>query len=301
MVKAYHSGFVIKQKREEKGISQKELCKGICDNSTLSRIERGKHEPSVTTLKMLLQRLGLDDEEFSILLGPKDFEITNLQKEIVALNAQKQFEQAAEKLCHLEKVADPEDKVVQQFILRSKALAFCWTDYAAARQMLTEALFITYPDFDFDHIGNYLLSIDEVKILNQIAITYSETGDRRYAIHIYQQLFQSPLQKAANHEAKASVLTLITYNYSRLLGREKRYEECIEVAQYGYDICVKYNRCQHLGGLLLNMAYSLHELGQDEKSKSKLTDSYYANRLMKNYKSCEVVRKYAKETFGMEL
>ncbi len=49
------------------------------------------------------------------------------------------------------------------------------------------------------------------------------------------------------------------------------------------------------------MAYSLHELGQDEKSKSKLTDSYYANRLMKNYKSCEVVRKYAKETFGMEL
>lgn len=109
------------------------------------------------------------------------------------------------------------------------------------------------------------------------------------------------MQKAANHEAKASVLTLITYNYSRLLGREKRYEECIEVAQYGYDICVKYNRCQHLGGLLLNMAYSLHELGQDEKSKSKLTDSYYANRLMKNYKSCEVVRKYAKETFGMEL
>ena len=164
--------------------------------------------------------------------------------------------------------------------------------------MLIEALFITYPDFDFDHIGNYLLSIDEVKILNQIAITYSETGDRRYAIHIYQQLFQSPLQKAANHEAKASVLTLITYNYSRLLGREKRYEECIEVAQYGYDICVKYNRYQHLGGLLLNMAYSLHELGQDEKSKSKLLDSYYAYRLMQRYSSCDVIKKYAMDTWG---
>lgn len=298
MVKAYHIGFVIKQKREEKGISQKELCKGICDHSTLSRIERGKHEPSVTTLKMLLQRLGLDDEEFSILLGPKDFEITNLQKEIVALNAQKQFEQAAEKLCHLEKVADLEDKVVQQFILRSKALAFCWTDYAAARQMLTEALFITYPDFDFDHIGNYLLSIDEVKILNQIAIIHSETGDRRYAIHIYQQLFQSPLQKAANHEAKASVLTLLTYNYSRLLGREKRYEECIEVAQYGYDICVKYNKCQEMGGLLLNIACALHDLGRDKESKSKLLDSYYAYRLMQRYSSCDIIKKYAMDTWG---
>ena len=83
MVKAYHIGFVIKQKREEKGISQKELCKGICDHSTLSRIERGKHESSVTTLKMLLQRLGLDDEEKKII---SSFNLITLKPIIYALN-----------------------------------------------------------------------------------------------------------------------------------------------------------------------------------------------------------------------
>ncbi|WP_296626563.1 helix-turn-helix domain-containing protein [uncultured Negativibacillus sp.] len=300
-MKAYHIGFFIKQKREKEGISQKELCKGICDNSTLSRIERGKHEPSISILKALLQRLGMDEDPFSILLGPKDFEISNLQKEIVFLNTQKQFEQAAEKIKQLEKIADSEDKIVKQFILRSKALACCWTDYTTAREILLESLRITHPDFDFDHIGDYLLSIDEVKILNQIAVTYSETGDRRYAIYIYQQLFKSPLQQVVNNEARASVLSLLAYNYSRLLGKERRYEECIEVAQYGYDICVKYNKCQEMGGLLLNISYSLHALGQDEESKSRLIDSYYANRLMKKCKSCDVVRKYAEETFGMKL
>ena len=300
-MKAYHIGFFIKHKREEKGISQKELCKGVCDHSTLSRIERGKHEPSVTTIKVLLQRLGLDDEEFSILLGPKDFEISNLQKEIIALNAQKQFEQAAERIKYLEEIADPEDRVVKQFILRSKALAHYWTDYSTAREMLTKALRITHADFDFDHIGDYLFSVDEVKILNQIAITYSETGDRRYAIHIYQQLFDSPQQKVLNDEARISVITLLAYNYSRLLGRERRYEECIEIAELGYDICVKYNKCHEMGGLLLNMACSLHDLGRDEESKAKLIDSYYAHRLMKNYKSCDLVKNYAKENFGMEL
>lgn len=299
-MKAYHIGFFIKKCREEKGISQKELCKGICDNSTLSRIERGKQDPSISILKMLFQRLGVDEDQFSILLGPKDFEISNTQKEIVVLNVQKQFEQAAEKLNRLEQLADPEDKIVKQFILRSKALAHYWTDYSAAREMLIEALRITHADFDFDHIADYLLSIDEVKILNQIAITYSETGDRRYAIHIYQQLFDSPQQKVLNDEARISVITLLAYNYSRLLGRERRYEECIEIAEYGYDICVKYNKCQEMGGLLLNISYSLHELGQDEESKSKLIDAYYANRLMKNHKSCDAVRKYAKETFGMK-
>lgn len=45
----------------------------------------------------------------------------------------------------------------------------------------------------------------------------------------------------------------------------------------------------------------LHDLGRDEESKAKLIDSYYAHRLMKNYKSCELVKNYAKENFGMEL
>lgn len=103
-MKAYNIGLFIKKKREEQHIRQEDLCRGICDKSTLSRIERGKQEPSSGILGVLLQRLGINEDQLAVLLGPKDFEISDLQKEIVALNSQREYEKAAEKIRRLEQL-----------------------------------------------------------------------------------------------------------------------------------------------------------------------------------------------------
>ena len=84
------------------------------------------------------------------------------------------------------------------------------------------------------------------------------------------------------------------------MGRERRYEECIEVAQYGYDICLKYNKARLLGGLLLNVGYSLQKLGEDEEAKKKLIESYYAFMIVKKFSSAQKVKDYMKESFGIE-
>lgn len=300
-MKAYNIGLFIKKKREEQHIRQEDLCRGICDKSTLSRIERGKQEPSSGILGVLLQRLGINEDQLAVLLGPKDFEISDLQKEIVALNSQKEYEKATEKIRRLEQLVEPTDKITQQFILRCKALAYFPRNYPASRDLLLQALSLTLPDFDFDHISDYLLGIEEIKILNQLANSYSEEGNRRFAIHIYHQLFEDFHKRLFNIESTISLFTMLAYNYSRLLGLERRYEECIEIATLGQDICIRHNRCQYLGGLLLNIGYALHELGRDEESKSALTDAYYANRVMKKYSSCKVVQTYAKDHLNLIL
>lgn len=300
-MKAYNIGLFIKKKREEQHIRQEDLCRGICDKSTLSRIERGKQESSSGILGVLLQRLGINEDQLAVLLGPKDFEISDLQKEIVALNSQREYEKAAEKIRRLEQLVEPTDKITQQFILRCKALAYFPKNYPASRDLLLQALSLTLPDFDFDHISDYLLGIEEIKILNQLANSYSEEGNRRFAIHIYHQLFEDFHKRLFNIESTISLFTMLAYNYSRLLGLERRYEECIEIATLGQDICIRHNRCQYLGGLLLNIGYALHELGRDEESKSALTDAYYANRVMKKYSSCKVVQTYAKDHLNLIL
>lgn len=299
-MKAYNIGLFIKKKREEQHIRQEDLCRGICDKSTLSRIERGKQEPSSGILGVLLQRLGINEDQLAVLLGPKDFEISDLQKEIVALNSQKEYEKAAEKIRRLEQLVEPTDKITQQFILRSKALAYFPEDYPASRDLLLQALPLTLPDFDFDHISDYLLGIEEVKILNQIANSYSEAGDRRFAIHIYRQLFEDPRKRLFNIEAELTLLPLLAYNYSRLLALERRYEEEIEIATLGQKTCIKYNKCQYLGGLLLNISCALRELGQDKESRSKLIDSFYAYHLMGDESSCNLIIQYAQNN-GIEL
>lgn len=88
---------------------------------------------------------------------------------------------------------------------------------------------------------------------------------------------------------------MLSYNYSRLLGLERRYEEEIEIATIGQQACIQYNRCQLLGGLLLNIAYAQHGLGQDEECKSNLIDAYYAYHLMQDQFSCNVILNYARE------
>lgn len=300
-MKAYNIGLFIKKKREEQNIRQEDLCRGICDKSTLSRIERGKQEPSSGILGVLLQRLGINEDQLAVLLGPKDFEISNLQKEIVALNSQKEYEKSAEKIRRLEQLVEPTDKIMQQFILRCKALIYFPRNYPSSRNLLLQALSLTLPDFDFDHISDYLLGIEEIKILNQLANSYSEEGNRQFAIHIYRQLFEDPHKRLFNIESTVSLFIMLAYNYSRLLGLERRYEECIKIAELGQEICIHHNRCQYLGGLLLNIGYALHQLGRDSDSRVFLTEAYYANRITKNYTSAKLIQEYAKENLNLIL
>lgn len=305
----YHIGLYIKKMREELDVKQEVLCHGICDRSTLSRIECGRQEPSYYTLKVLLQRLGISEERFQILMGPQEFEIAELQKEIVADNVLEHFSSALKKIERLEQLSQPvEHPILQQFILRARALAGYEQDgvrmaydYKTQREMLTQALELTCAGIHLKNMGRFLLGEDEAKIINQIAITYSEEGNRRQAIEIYRQLIRYVQSHFAGCEVGRVMLPLTAYNYSRLLGLEHRYEEAIEIAELGRQCCVRYNSCRMLGGLLLNIAYCLHELGEDEKSRELLVQSYYVYKAMEEERSCKVVQQYAKETLGLEI
>lgn len=307
-MQGYNIGYYIRRIRKERGICQEVLYEGLCSRSTLHRIESGEQQPGLFVASQLLQRLGLDESSFLLPLGPQDFEISNLQKEIISLNAQSRFAEALEKIARLETLVVPQDKLAQQFILRAKALAGyecdgkrCPYDYPTQRQMLMQALDMTHPNFDLEKIERCLLSIEDMKSLNQIAITYSEEGKRRQAIEIYRQLIRYVESHFPDCEVRQVMLPLTAYNYSRLLGLERRYEEAIEVAELGRQCCVKYNKCRMLGGLLLNIACCLHELGKDEESRKIMQQSYYAYLIMEDLISCEVVQKYAEETFKIKI
>lgn len=305
----YHIGEYIKRKREEKEIKQDELCYGICDRSTLSRIERGKQEPSYYILKALLQRLGISEDRCQILMGPQEFEISELQREIIADNVRKDFSSALKKIRRLEELSQSaENPLLQQFILRVRAAAGYEEngerldyDNPTQRKMLIQALELTCPGITMENMCSFLLSENEAKIINQIAITYSEEGNRRQAIEIYRQLIRYVQSHFAGCEIGQVMLPLTAYNYSRLLGQERRYEEAIEIAELGRQCCVKYNKCRFLGGLLFNIACCLHDLGKDVESMELMVQSYYVNKAMNRTRSCEVVKNYMKENLGQEL
>lgn len=64
-------GTFIKQRRKELKLTQEQVCSGICDPVTLSRIENGKQTPSKSVISALLQRLGMPEARYYVLESKK--------------------------------------------------------------------------------------------------------------------------------------------------------------------------------------------------------------------------------------
>lgn len=125
-----------------------------------------KANPSRTRVNALLQRLGLPEDRYYMILTKNELEIEALKKEIIACNALDSAKEGFSKVEQLEKLVNTDDNLEKQFILRSKALL----GYLAGRytkeeklRMLIQAIGLTIPDFDLEIIGSHLYTVDEMK------------------------------------------------------------------------------------------------------------------------------------------
>ena len=74
----YKLGEYIRQRRLDLGLTQEQVCAGICESVTLSRVENGKQTPSRNRINAILQRLGLPDDRYYALVTPEELEIEAL-------------------------------------------------------------------------------------------------------------------------------------------------------------------------------------------------------------------------------
>ena len=301
-------GDFIRRKREEQQYSQEKLSHGICTEKTLSRIEHGQM-PGYFIQSGLLQRLGFSEKECRAFVSEDEFELVEQKREIIADNTNGNYLQAIERIRRLEenpKTAD--NRFIRQFVLRSKAVAGYEKDgervaydSRTQREMLVQALEMTSPNIQKSRGCDFLFGEEEIKILNQIANSYSEEGNRLKAIEIYRYLFNYIKSHIMNGEIFAVTLPLVAYNYSKCLGLEHCYDEAIDVAEQGRRCCIRHNKSRMLGGLLLNLGCVYHDKGDEEKGKDFIVRSYQMYREMEAFRSCKVVKDYARETWGIEL
>lgn len=306
-------GEVIRQKRLELGLTQEQVCEGICDPITISRIENGKQTPNRTRINAILERLDLPADRYWALLSKNELEIENLQKLVVSYNIQ--FEQARredkylirekalENHCKLETLADKGDMVSQQLILRSKVLlgkddgAYSVEDQ---RNMLLKAIKLTSPSFDLDEINNGLYTVEEIKIINQLALTHARAGEHMEAIGILAQLFKYIRKHFTSMPLYRAQFNMIAYNYARELGVVGQFEKAIKIAAEGREACLNSGYHLSLPGLLDIMAECYHYLGNDEQSRDLFCQSYWLFKAFGDDHNRELVRMDAKKYLGLE-
>lgn len=310
-MKVFNIGEMIRLRRIECGFSQEELCFGICEQPTLSRIESGATTPSRSRLTALLQRLGLVHEKYFFLLSENELEVANLQSEIMTCMVQRDYKTGLAKVEQLEHAMDPDDHIVKQYILRSRVafgkeingeiVPYSFDERLA---MLYEAIRMTVPKFEIEKIDQFVLGADEIQIISQIAKTYTDAGKYSESISIYHKLLNyiESHFKMLNQESTANpVSILVSYNYACALNYNDQYSESIAVADIGLKHSKNLRNSSYWGSLLYVKAYSLYFLGNHEESKRLFYQAYYLYSALDDSANVELTRKTILKLYNVEL
>lgn len=296
-------GSVIKQRRKELKLTQEQVCSGICDPVSLSRIENGKQTPSRSVINALLQRLGLPDNRYYAFASQRELEVENLEKEIIACNVTHDASSGFELLSKLKEIVSPDDHLTKQFILRSEALlGELDKRYGFDKQLelLTAALHLTVPNFDLNRIENRLYTFDELKTIIQIANVYSNFSKNEKAADILYQLLKYTQNHCQEVAIPGNILLLILYNYARVLDLSGRYSEGVKIAQEGRDACIKYGHYQTLPGCLEIYGECCYFLGRKSESEEAYYQAYYLCKLTDRKEDIETIKNEAKKYLNID-
>lgn len=307
-------GETIRQKRLELGKTQEQLCEGLCEPSTLSRIETGKQSPSRNLAEALLQRLGLPHDRYYTFLTSREAEVDALRTKIdscavrfrQSLTEEKRQArmEALEQLDRLDAITGADDNIAKQYILAVRsALGEERVPYGfeVKLNMLLVAIRLTVPHFDPDALGDRLYSINETGIISQIAEAYSEAGQHKKAADIISQLLTYVQEHYQNVIRPSRQLSPVTLSYARELCSLGRYEEALEAAELGRTVCLDYGYCQVLPDLLAVMAECRGAIGDFEQSGALYCQAYYLFKETGNINGLTCVKEAAKKQLGAEL
>ena len=305
-------GEAIRKRRLELGLTQEQLCEGICEPITISRLENGKQTPSRNRLNAILERLDMPRERYFAFLSPDENEIENLEREIILCNAS--FEQApVEKRAEirqeafalhrkLESLLKSDDNLIRQRILRSRVLLGKEEgSYSEPEkiQLLLEAMHLTLPSFDLEHIDRGLYTMEEIKIINNLGNAYSRNGDSMQAISIFRQLFLHMKDHVKSATPARATIAMVAYNYARELGIIGRYEEAVQIAEEGRRYALTYGNYRSLASILGVLAEGYYHLGKIGESRDFYYQNYYMSKAVGELYDLPFIREDAEKYLGL--
>lgn len=298
----YQVGEVIKKTRESLGITQEELCDGICSVETLSRIENGKRAPSRSNFRALMDKMGKSGEKYMPFVHSKDMKTIMEAMDIDVLIAHTKYDEADKKLEHFKEMISLKDKVNRQYVIKTQALInhrLGRIDAQTYRAQLTEAFLCTVPNYKKGILPLGIYSRHEIMIYCNIAISYSLEGDQDTAIKMLRQAEAYFDTTHVSTEERAISETLILADLGQCLGIRGDTKEAIKVEERGLKKCLDSGISNILEYFLYNIAFEKEILQEDEKAcKELLLQAYFVAELNDNRYMMDHIKKHMKKMYG---
>lgn len=228
-------GQVLKEFRKEHGMTQKDLSKGICSQSVLSRIENNEEIPNIIVIQQLCHRLGITIDQLMLDFLPEELFLRKyFNKMFMYLRIGKYLEIRAtldyldeRQITHLDK-----DRQLACFF-KGVCAYFIDKDPESALEQIVQGLSICVSKKYTGYFDSRIL------LLNFAGKMSAVLGRMNDAQNYYNQSFELFQTMMADYSERSELSNLFV-NYGTFLVKQER----LDLAEKVVDMGLKWNRQQ---------------------------------------------------------
>lgn len=306
----YNANKVIKLTRKAMGITQEELCGGVCDVSTLSKIENGHYGVRSSVYRELMGRMGRMNEMRYATWINKDGRLPEdrLEWEL----ALKRYDYAAAEPYLRKMLAEADDNILtRQYLARAEAMLEHYQERICAAELaqrIDQAIRMTVPDYEryLKQERVFPFFKEELLALISLGSAYRETGQKERGRQLYEEALRCLNANYIGDPDRTQIRITVKYNIAGAYAAEARHMEAMKE----YDACLLLCResdCGHLAApLLAAKAHSCMclaesgEKGKDypDEAKKLLRQAYCLAAAGTEKELAEAVRQYYEQHLG---
>lgn len=292
---------IIAKNRRALGLTQERLSENICSRETLSRIERGRRAHS-RNFKRLAERLAWIKEKRSNEISCWNHKALEEKYEIDRLINHYRYEEAKERLKRFPQQSSKEGK---QYVLYATTVAEQRLGEKSSEEvlkLLQKALMMTLPLRDLENMKDYVLTKQEVFILNGIGIVYGEGGQREKAIRIYKNILECYKNSKIISLYQAYGILLVLDGLISYLEETDCFDEALLYTKERMNLEFQCRKCGEIARTLTSEAYTLERKGVEKKEiRENYIRAYYIADLMQETLIKDILAQHFRELYECEI
>jgi transcriptional regulator with XRE-family HTH domain len=296
----YCVGKIIKEFRERKHLLQSQLCEGLCEPSTLSKIESCRQNPNKKLFEALMNRLGVPVGIFNVPVTEGEYKRGKIERIIIDkfFCSDYEIEVLLEKY---KKCGQKMDKLEKQFYLCAGAFfsrGHGKSDEQTLLQLI-EAMQQTFPGYTAEtDISSHLLTVFELLILISIATSLHNSGKYCQALHLLTSVKIYLENSDIERDEYGKLYPPAAYNLSNWLFIDGKYMQALEAAERGIKCCIMYGRLSFFPDLIYRKGSALVSMGRKTEGRQCMMQAVTIFAAMNAENRIAELKKDASEYFG---
>ncbi|MCL2187307.1 MAG: hypothetical protein FWC16_03885 [Defluviitaleaceae bacterium] len=308
---------VLKKLIKNSGLKYYQIADGICDASNFSNMLNGKRSMSHDVYVKIMNKLGLSYRDFAGATTEEDADAIQRRNKLKHLLRQidaPSHEEARKIIDELEKTSYFSQGEGLQMLLGHKAtLAGYNGQWEQMKKYVLQGLNVTRlqdgKSFDETKIATYALSIEEVKLVNQLAIAYASTPQEtcttsnksplEKSTGIFVDLHTALTNKPYHDEELANIHIAMLCNLTKSLGLLNRHDDKLPYCDTGIALCRRHRNAHCEPILMINKSWALLQLKKEKDGKELLRKACAIFEATDRHEELDAIKAAAMEEFGI--